>query len=153
MTLGGLALAIGVLVDEATVEIENIHAQMEHTDSIALAVLQGNALTATPRLLAMLCILAVFVPAFFMRGAAQGLFAPLALAVGFAMIASYILSSTFVPVASVWLLRHIQRRSPARAVGAPETPRPRQSKYSSFLQGALPWNGRLNDCAVGMKVS
>src|SRR5206468_2442511 len=106
MTLGGLALAIGVLVDEATVEIENIHAQMEKTPSIARAVRLGNALTALPRLLAMLCILAVFVPAFFMRGAAQGLFAPLALAVGFAMIASYILSSTFVPVASVWLLRH-----------------------------------------------
>src|SRR5436190_12519921 len=105
MTLGGLALAIGVLVDEATVEIENIHAQMEKTPSIARAVRLGNALTATPRLLAMLCILAVFVPAFFMRGAAQGLFAPLALAVGFAMIASYVLSSTFVPVASVWLLR------------------------------------------------
>ncbi len=106
MTLGGLALAIGVLVDEATVEIENIHAQMEKTPSIARAVRLGNALTAAPRLLAMLCILAVFVPAFFMHGAARGLFAPLALAVGFAMIASYILSSTFVPVASVWLLRH-----------------------------------------------
>jgi multidrug efflux pump subunit AcrB len=106
MTLGGLALAIGVLVDEATVEIENIHTQFEHTPSIARAVRLGNAITATPRLLAMLCILAVFVPAFFMRGAARGLFAPLALAVGFAMIASYILSSTFVPVVSVWLLRH-----------------------------------------------
>jgi multidrug efflux pump subunit AcrB len=106
MTLGGLALAIGILVDEATVEVENIHAQMAHTDSIALAVRLGNAQTAVPRLLAMLCILAVFIPAFFMRGAAQGLFAPLALAVGFAMIGSYLLSSTFVPVASVWLLRH-----------------------------------------------
>src|SRR5262245_49958601 len=113
MTLGGLALAIGVLVDEATVEIENIHAQMEKTPSIARAVRLGNALTAAPRLLAMLCILAVFVPAFFMRGAAQGLFAPLALAVGFAMIASYILSSTFVPVASVWLLKHAHGNSPA----------------------------------------
>lgn len=112
MTLGGLALAIGVLVDEATVEIENIHAQMENTPSIARAVRLGNALTAVPRLLAMLCILAVFVPAFFMHGAARGLFAPLALAVGFAMIASYILSSTFVPVASVWLLRHARGHSP-----------------------------------------
>jgi multidrug efflux pump subunit AcrB len=111
MTLGGLALAIGVLVDEATVEIENIHAQMERTPSIARAVRVGNTLTAGPRLLAMLCILAVFVPAFFMDGAARGLFAPLALAVGFAMIASYILSSTFVPVASVWLLRHARSHS------------------------------------------
>ncbi|MBX9792394.1 MAG: efflux RND transporter permease subunit [Pirellulales bacterium] len=106
MTLGGLALAIGILVDEATVEVENIHAQMTHTDNISLAVRLGNAQTAVPRLLAMLCILAVFIPAFFMQGAAQRLFAPLAMAVGFAMIGSYLLSSTFVPVVSVWLLRH-----------------------------------------------
>jgi multidrug efflux pump subunit AcrB len=105
MTLGGLALAVGILVDEATVEIENIHTQFEHTDSIARAVRQGNLQTAIPRLLAMLCILAVFVPSFFMQGAARGLFAPLSMAVGFAMIASYFLSSTFVPVLSVWLLR------------------------------------------------
>jgi multidrug efflux pump subunit AcrB len=110
MTLGGLALAIGILVDEATVEIENIHAQMRETPSIARAVRRGNAVTAIPRLLAMLCILAVFVPAFFMQGAARALFAPLALAVGFSMIASYILSSTFVPVASIWLLRHSKPR-------------------------------------------
>jgi multidrug efflux pump subunit AcrB len=105
MTLGGLALAIGVLVDEATVEIENIHTQMETTGSVALAVRRGNAQTAIPRLLAMLCILAVFVSSFFMQGAAKSLFVPLSLAVGFAMIASYILSSTFVPVLCVWLLR------------------------------------------------
>jgi multidrug efflux pump subunit AcrB len=108
MTLGGLALAVGILVDEATVEIENIHTQFEHTDSIARAVRQGNLQTAIPRLLAMLCILAVFVPSFFMQGAARGLFVPLSMAVGFAMIASYILSSTFVPVLSVWLLRSQQ---------------------------------------------
>jgi multidrug efflux pump subunit AcrB len=107
MTLGGLALAVGILVDEATVEIENIHTQFEHTPSIARAVRLGNQQTAIPRLLAMLCILAVFVPAFFMQGASRALFAPLSLAVGFAMIASYILSSTFVPVVSVWLLRHV----------------------------------------------
>src|SRR4051794_24623907 len=106
MTLGGLALAIGILVDESTVEIENIHAKMEGTDSIALAVRQGNMDTAVPRLLAMLCVLAVFIPSFFMQGAAQALFVPLSLAVGFAMISSYLLSSTFVPVLSTWLLRH-----------------------------------------------
>ena len=106
MTLGGLALAIGILVDEATVEVENIHAQMRRTDKVALAVRLGHAQTAVPRLLTMLCILAVFIPAFFMQGAAQRLFAPLALAVGFAMIGSYVLSSTFVPVVAVWLLRH-----------------------------------------------
>jgi multidrug efflux pump subunit AcrB len=106
MTLGGLALAIGILVDEATVEVENIHAQMRKTDSVSLAVRLGNAQTALPRFLAMLCILAVFIPAFLMQGAAQRLFAPLAMAVGFSMIASYVLSSTFVPVLCVWLMRH-----------------------------------------------
>src|SRR5262245_49772093 len=108
MTLGGLALAVGILVDEATVEVENIHTQFEHTPNIARAVRAGNAQTAVPRLLAMLCVLAVFIPSFFMQGAARALFVPLALAVGFSMIASYALSSTFVPVMSVWLLRHQQ---------------------------------------------
>jgi len=112
MTLGGLALAVGILVDEATVEIENIHTQYAKTDSIALAVRLGNAQTAVPRLLAMLCILAVFVPSFFMQGAARNLFVPLSLAVGFSMIASYILSSTFVPVMSVWLLRNSTSQHP-----------------------------------------
>src|SRR5262245_38134303 len=106
MTLGGLALAVGILVDEATVEVENIHTQMDKSGSIARAVRLGNAETAVPRLLAMLCILAVFIPSFFMEGAARNLFVPLALAVGFSMITSYLLSSTFVPVVSVWLLRH-----------------------------------------------
>ncbi len=106
MTLGGLALAIGILVDESTVEVENIHHQMEGTGSVARAVRRGNQQTAVPRLLAMLCVLAVFLPSFFMQGAARALFVPLSLAVGFAMVSSYLLSSTFVPVLSVWLLRH-----------------------------------------------
>ena len=106
MTLGGLALAIGILVDEATVEIENIHTQMEHTPSIARAVRLGNAQTAIPRLLSMVCILAVFISSFFMQGATRAMFVPLSLAVAFSMVASYLLSSTFVPVLSVWLLRH-----------------------------------------------
>ena len=105
MTLGGLALAVGILVDEATVEIENIHTQFDQGYSVARAVRLGNAQTAVPRLLAMLCILAVFVPSFFMVGAARELFVPLSLAVGFSMIASYFLSSTFVPVLSIWLLK------------------------------------------------
>ncbi len=105
MTLGGLALAVGILVDEATVELENIHVQMGRTSSVALAVTRGNAETAVPRLLAMLCILAVFLPSFFMQGAAQALFVPLSLAVGFSMVTSYFLSSTLVPVLAIWLLR------------------------------------------------
>ena len=106
MTLSGLALSIGILVDEATVEVENIHTQYEHTPSIARAVRRGNHETAVPRLLAMLCVLAVFIPTFFMQGSAREMFVPLSLAVGFAMLTSYVLSSTFVPVLSIWLLRH-----------------------------------------------
>lgn len=108
MTLGGLSLAVGILVDEATVEIENIHTQMQHAPSVARAVRLGNFQTAVPRLLAMLCILAVFIPSFFMQGAARALFVPLSLAVGFSMLASYILSSTFVPVLSTWLLKEVR---------------------------------------------
>lgn len=107
MTLGGLALSVGILVDEATVEVENIHTQMGKTESVPRAVRLGNAETAVPRFLAMLCILAVFLPSAFMEGAARALFVPLSLAVGFSMIASYLLSSTFVPVLSVWLLSHL----------------------------------------------
>ena len=118
MTLGGLALAVGILVDEATVEVENIHAQMEHTNSVAEAVRRGNAETAVPRLLAMLCILAVFLPVFAMQGAVRNMFAPLALAVGFAMIASYLLSSMFVPVVSVWLLRNHKQSTTERTESA-----------------------------------
>ena len=105
MTLGGLALAIGILVDESTVAVENIHAHLARGASLSRAALDGTRETALPRLLAMLCILAVFIPAFFMVGAAKALFVPMALAVGFAMIASYLLSSTLVPILSVWFLR------------------------------------------------
>src|SRR5262249_29281254 len=114
MTLGGLALAVGILVDESTVEVENIHTQMDKTGNIARATRLGNTQTAVPRLLAMLCVLAVFIPSFFMEGAAQALFVPLSLAVGFAMVTSYLLSSTFVPVMSVWVLRHYHPASHAR---------------------------------------
>jgi multidrug efflux pump subunit AcrB len=105
MTLGGLALSVGILVDEATVEIENIHTQLRRTGSVSLAVWRGNQQTALPRLLALLCMLAVFLPTFFMQGAPRELFAPLAMAVMFSMTGSYLLSSTLVPVLCVWLLR------------------------------------------------
>jgi multidrug efflux pump subunit AcrB len=118
MTLGGLALAIGILVDEATVEIENIHVQMGRTPSLSRAVLNGNHITAVPRLLALLCILSVFIPAFLMAEPVRSLFVPLALAVGFAMISSYLLSSTVVPVLSVWLLKHHGEGASSREPGA-----------------------------------
>jgi len=105
MTLGGLALAVGILVDEATVTIENVHTHVSRGSTLSRAALDATAETTLPRLLAMLCIVAVFIPAFFMQGAAKSLFVPLSLAVGFAMLASYVLSSTLVPVLAVWLLR------------------------------------------------
>ena len=131
MTLGGLALAVGILVDEATVEVENIHTQMERAPSLAHAVLWGNAETAVPRLLAMLCIVAVFLPSFLMRGAAQALFVPLSLAVGFSMITSYLLSSTFVPVMSVWLLRKFE---PSHGEPAPVSGRRPAWSFERFQQ-------------------
>lgn len=105
MTLGGLALAVGILVDEATVAVENIHSHLARGATLAEAAAAGTRETTLPRFLAMICVLAVFVPAFFMVGAAKALFVPLALAVGFSMIASFFLSSTLVPILSVWLLR------------------------------------------------
>jgi multidrug efflux pump subunit AcrB len=109
MTLGGLALAVGVLVDEATVEIENIHTRMLPGVSRARAVLDACSRTAMARLLSMFCILAVFVPSFFMIGVGRQLFVPLSLAVAFSMIASYLLSSTLVPVFSTWIMREAHR--------------------------------------------
>ena len=109
MTLGGLALAVGVLVDEATVEIENIHTQMLPGVSRAKAVVEACSRTALARFLSMLCILAVFVPSFFMAGVARQLFVPLSLAVAFAMVASYVLSSSLVPVFSTWMMREAHR--------------------------------------------
>src|ERR1700756_3524117 len=108
-TLGGLALAVGILVDESTVEIENIHTQMLPGVSRAKAVVEACSRTAVARFLSMLCILAVFVPSFFMTGVARQLFVPLSLAVAFAMIASYLLSSSLVPVFSTWLMREAHR--------------------------------------------
>ncbi|MSU51119.1 MAG: efflux RND transporter permease subunit [Opitutus sp.] len=132
MTLGGLALAIGILVDESTVAVENIHAHIARGTSVSRAALDGTRETALPRLLAMLCILAVFIPAFFMVGAAKALFVPMALAVGFSMIASYLLSSTLVPILSVWLLRgHSAEIHDASSFAA------MQRGYAGFLRGVV----------------
>jgi multidrug efflux pump subunit AcrB len=106
MSLGGMALSIGILVDMSTVTIENTHVQMERTSNVATAVLRASQATAVPILLALLCILSVFVPAFIMEDPLRSLFMPLTLGVGFAMISSYLLSSTFVPIMNVYLLKH-----------------------------------------------
>lgn len=143
MTLGGLALAIGILVDEATVEIENIHARLKRGETPAQAVLNGAGQTAVPRLLSMLCILAVFVSSFFMQGAARALFVPMSLAVGFAMIASYILSSTFVPVMCVWLLKpEAEQAGGSRREGASTFNRLRE-RYERIIPRVIGWRWSL----------
>ncbi|MBS1808626.1 MAG: efflux RND transporter permease subunit [Acidobacteria bacterium] len=117
MTLGGLALAIGILVDESTVAIENIHSHLARGEHKAHAVWNATRETITPRLLAMLSILAVFVPSFLMVGVSRALFVPLSLAVGFAMLASYFLSNTLVPILSAWWLKpqkHEEERAQKR---------------------------------------
>jgi multidrug efflux pump subunit AcrB len=111
MTLGGLALAVGVLVDEGTVLMENIHVHLAQGENKAQAVLAASREVAIPRLLAMLCVLAVFLPSFFMTGPAQSLFVPLSLAVGFSMGASYLLSSSLVPVLANWILKQEKNES------------------------------------------
>jgi multidrug efflux pump subunit AcrB len=105
MTLGGLALSVGVLVDEGTVLLENIHVHLDNGENTARAVWLASREVAVPRLLAMLCVMAVFIPSFFMTGPAQSLFLPLSLAVGFSMGASYLLSSSLVPVLANWMLK------------------------------------------------
>ncbi len=132
MTLGGLALAVGILVDEATVTTENIHTHLSRGKPIAEAARDAAIETVMPRFLAMLTVLAVFLPTLFMRGAARNLFAPLALAVGFAMVASYLLSSTFVPVLAIWMLRG-RRGQPAAKRSMFDRFRNRYAQVSRFL--------------------
>lgn len=105
MSLSGLALAIGILVDESTVTIENIHQHLAMNKTKAKAILDACLEIAFPKLLILLCILAVFAPAFMMTGIPGSLFMPLALAIGFSMIISFILSQTFVPVMANWLMK------------------------------------------------
>jgi len=124
MTLGGLALAVGVLVDEATVEIENIHAHMATGLSRVESVIDACRKTATARLLSMLTILAVFAPALFMTGVGRQLFVPLSLSVALAMFASYVLSSTLVPILAT---RFVKPRAHA----------PSNVLYSTYLAAML----------------
>ena len=105
MTLGGLALAVGILVDDATVEIENVNRNLEEGKETRQAILDGAQQIAIPALVSTLCICIVFIPMFFMNGVAKYLFVPLAEAVVFAMMASYILSRTLVPTMALYLLR------------------------------------------------
>ncbi len=114
MTLGGLALAVGILVDDATVTIENIERYLEEGLPLKEAIVEGAAQISVPALVSTLCICIVFLPMFFLSGVARYLFVPLAEAVVFAMLASYVLSRTLVPTLAMYLLRakeHVQKRS------------------------------------------
>jgi CzcA family heavy metal efflux pump len=105
MTLGGLALAVGILVDDATVTIENINWHLEHGKDVHTSILDGAAQIVTPAFVSLLCICIVFVPMFFLEGVARFLFVPMALAVIYAMVCSFILSRTLVPTMSMYLLK------------------------------------------------
>src|SRR6185312_1852371 len=104
MTLSGLALAIGILVDQATVTIENIHQHLEMGKSKKQAIYEACEEIAFPLFLILLCIIAVFAPSFVMNGVPKALFLPLSLSIGFAMIISYLLAQTLVPIIANWLL-------------------------------------------------
>ncbi len=105
MTLSGLSLAIGILVDESTVTIENIHQHMDMNKPKALAIWDACKEIAFSKLLILFCILAVFAPAFTMTGIPGALFLPLALAIGFSMITSYVMAQTLVPVLANWMMK------------------------------------------------
>lgn len=127
MTLGGLALAIGILVDESVVAVENIHTHLGRQTNVARAVLDASKEVVAPRLLAMLAIVAVFLPSVFMDGVARAMFVPLGLAVGFSMIASYFLASTLAPMMEVWLNRkHGQNKPEAKPVA------PSRGRFDGF---------------------
>ena len=117
MTLGGLALAVGILVDDATVAIENINWHLEQGKEVEPAILDGAHQIAVPALVSTLCICVVFVPMFLLTGVSKFLFVPLAEAVVFAMLASYLLSRTLVPtLAKYWLRRHSEQPAEPRGV-------------------------------------
>jgi multidrug efflux pump subunit AcrB len=120
MTLSGLALAIGILVDESTVTIENIHQHLDMGKPKALAIWDACKEIAFPKLLILFCILAVFAPAFTMQGITRALFLPLSLAIAFSMITSYLLAQTFVPVLANWLMKghHGKEQSDAEEYAA-----------------------------------
>ena len=112
MTLGGLALAVGILVDDATVTIENIERYLEEGQPLTEAILEGAAQISVPALVSTLCICIVFLPMFFLSGVSRYLFVPLAEAVVFAMLASYVLSRTLVPTLAMYLLKAHDHHAP-----------------------------------------
>ena len=131
MTLGGLALAVGILVDDATVTIENINWHLEQGKAVEPAILDGADQIATPAFVSMLCICIVFVPMFFLTGVSRFLFVPMALAVIFAMVWSFILSRTLVPTMAKYMLKP----HPHDAQGNPLPPPPSNNPLVKFQRG------------------
>jgi multidrug efflux pump subunit AcrB len=147
MTLGGLALAVGILVDEATVTIENIHSHLGRQAARGRAVFDASREVVVPNLLAMLSVLAVFVPSFFMTGISRALFVPLSLAVGFAMAASFALSASLVPVLAIWMLRaHPSTAGPSRFQAA-------QQRFGRALRALLPFRWVLVGGSLAIAVA
>jgi multidrug efflux pump subunit AcrB len=140
MTLSGLSLAIGILVDESTVTIENIHRHLDMGKPKRLAIWDACREIAFPKLLILLCILAVFAPAFTMGGIPGSLFLPLALAIGFSMIVSYFLAQTFVPVMANWILK-VRPSAEDRAMLTPRISRfdKLRSRFLRFMDRMLPY--------------
>jgi multidrug efflux pump subunit AcrB len=144
MTLGGLALAVGILVDDATVEIENNHRHMDLGTPLRQAILDGAAEVATPAIVATLSICIVFVPIFLLTGVGGFLFSPLAMAVVFAMIASYLLSRTLVPTMFLYLMPVEER-----ARGAESSGQTRRSIFGRITHGVDAGFRRLADAYQG----
>jgi CzcA family heavy metal efflux pump len=136
MTLGGLALAVGILVDDATVEVENINRNIDQGKEILQAILDGASQIAVPALVSTLSICIVFVPMFFLSGVAKYLFVPLAEAVVFAMLASYLLSRTLVPTMARYLLSGKTEEERKQQTQASRNPMVRlQAKFESAFDG------------------
>jgi multidrug efflux pump subunit AcrB len=145
MTLSGLALAIGILVDESTVTIENIHQHLEMGKPKAQAVWHACQEIAFPKLLILLCILAVFAPSFTMTGVPRAMFMPLSLAIGFSMIASYLLSQTLVPILANWMLKeekfkhhnrpHVHSNDARKTAGYIETEIADEKQHAKTISG------------------
>ncbi|HEV2984488.1 MAG TPA: efflux RND transporter permease subunit [Vicinamibacterales bacterium] len=144
MTLGGMALAVGILVDDATVEIENNHRHMELGTPLRQAILDGAAEVATPAFVSTLSICIVFVPIFLLSGVGGFLFSPLAMAVVFAMLASYLLSRTLVPTMFLYLIAAEPR--PGRAAASDESRRSILGRLSGGFEAAF---HRLTDAYQG----
>jgi multidrug efflux pump subunit AcrB len=136
MTLGGLALAVGILVDDATVAIENIHHHMANGEPLEDAIVKGSQEIALPAFVSTLCICIVFVPMFFLAGVARFLFVPLAEAVVFAMLASYVISRTLVPTLVMWFYRNVQMHGDqGEKSHSPRWLRPFANFQNSFERG------------------